>query len=899
MKILLLLLLLLAILLNLEIIKADEIKTTNLDLLKIKKTNNNNDKSDDYLIYNFSNDLLWKPSLKPNGTDNVLIDSGFNIVVNKSTKIKSLDIKSNSSLLIKDQLWIYDKFTSENGSILIFDANSIDNGTMVVGGEVNIFGSIFIESYFSIYTMNRLNIFGELNLGGICYINSYTKLSGFQNGFYGSMFIFTNDTEFDRNFMVLDTSLMDFIGKDCSYLMSNGSLSTLIHSMLSILETSLRLKQSKLILNESVQIINNSNVTIDINSAINIHKNSTLKINNTEFIIDGSTLVFEYFSNGTIEDSIFKLYNKSSILFYNGSYVEVKSGQMLLFDSYLDIFNGSELVINGTFENFRVYNQTAVEISHLGRCSIIGRLNLFDQSSFKCKKGSELLINGTLVHYHNSFINSTLASIYLNGDLILKDNSFVQSVDSIFNINGNLIMEMNTTLKIKNSTFIVPGSIYLNSSIILNSSFLFLNGSFIAHTDSPSNFTNSVLNVTGEIYLDGVLSFNKTLIQTNSNFSIGGDIIGNNMNISTFGHFIIGKNASFLCDGCILDIGKKGEFIYDEFSVIKLNNTKININPLGSVKSLGIIHVIHGTSITNIGNFEHSSHIYHNHKNGDLSLINESIIRNKGNWKCIDVNETTLSNKSQIDLPFYNDGGVLDISGSHTIFKLFYQDNNGKISLSNNGSLSSIKPLNIKNGYLIGNGSIIGTVNMSGEIGQQYKPNQLYIDGDLHFSSENSKIVVTIGKYKSYTIINVNKTINLTQCNNGCELVFLIHEDMVSNGEFEFLKYNSIVGSNFSSIKFSTYNTGINNNKETTINSSTINGCQVSIKKGQKSMALMFNSCIERNSIPVYTYIFSAVGVVCVGLIVSLGIQNRHKIKTKYLQWKDRTRELKYNNNKK
>ncbi|KAN0026503.1 hypothetical protein ACTFIV_007490 [Dictyostelium citrinum] len=877
-----------------DIIKPDIIKTTNLDLLK--KINNSNDN----IVYNFSNDQLWKPNLKPNGTDNVIIDSGFNIVMNQSTKIKSLEIKSNSSFLIKSQLRIQDSFTSENGSILIYDANSIDEGTMVIGGDVNLYGSMFIQSYFSIYSMKRSNIYGEFNLGGLCYINSYTKFSGFQNGLYGSMFIFTNNTEFNKNFMVLDTSLIDFIGSDCSYLMSDGSLSTLIHSIINVLETSLQLTKSKLILNESIQIIKESNVTIDMDSAINVHKNSTLRIDNTEFIIDGSTLVFEYYSNGTIENSIFKLYNKSSILFYNGSFVEVKAGQMLLFDSYLDIFNGSELVINGTFENFRVYNQTAVEISHLGRCTVIGRLNLFDKSSFKCKRGSEFIISGTLVHYHNSFINSTLASVYLNGDLILKDESFVQSIDSFFNINGNLVMESNTALKIKNSTFIVPGSIYLNSSIILHSSFLYLNGSFIAHTDSPSNFTKSLLNVTGEIYLDGALSFNDTFIQTNSNFSIGGDIIGNRMKVSTFGHFIIEKNASFLCDGCILDIGKNGEFIYDQYSVIKLNNTKININPLGLVKSFGVIHVIHGTSITNIGNFEHSSHIYHNHINGELSLLNESIIRNKGNWKCIDANETTFTNKSQIDLPFFNDGGVLDISGSHTFFKLFYQDNNGKISLSNNGSITSIKPLNLNNGYLVGNGSIIGSVNMSGEIGQQYTPNQLNINGDLHFSSNNSKIIITIDKDQTFTIINVNQTINLTKCNDGCELVFLIHEDMISNGEFEFLKYSSLVGSNFSSIKFSTYNNGDDGieNKQTISDSSNINGCQVSIKKGHKSMALMFNSCMERKSIPVYTYIFSAVGVVCIGLLVSLGIQNRHKIKTKYLQWKDRTRELKYNNNK-
>lgn len=883
------------IFLNVNIIKSDIIKTTNLNLLK--KINNSNDN----IIYNFSNDLLWKPNLKPNVTDNVIIDSGFNIVMNQSSKIKSLEIKPNSSFLIKTQLRIQEKFTSDNGSILIFDADSIGDGTMIIGGDVNLFGSMYIQSYFSIYSMKTLNIYGQLNLGGLCYINSFTKFSGFQNGIYGSMFIFTNNTEFNKNFMLLDTSLIDFVGSNCNYLMTNNSLSTLIRSMFSILETSLQLKKSKLILNESIQNIKESNVTIEMDSAINVHKNSTLKIYNTEFIIDSSTLVFEYFSNGTIENSIFKLYNKSSILFYNGSFVEVLGGQMLLFDSYLDIYNGSELIINGTFENFRVYNQTAVEISHLGKCSIIGRLNLFDKSSFKCKRGSELLINGTLVHYHNSFINSTLASVILNGDLILKDESFVQSVDSYFNINGNLIMESNTTLKIKNSTFIVPGSIYLNSSIILNSSFLYLNGSFIAHTDSPSNFTKSVLNITGEIYLDGVLSFNDTFIQTNSNFSIGGDIIGNKMKISTFGHFKIEKNASFLCDGCTLDIGKRGEFIYDRYSVIKLNNTKININPLGVVKSFGIIHVIHGTSITNVGNFEHSSHIYHNHINGELSLLNESIIRNKGNWKCIDVNETTFTNKSQIDLPFFNDGGVLHISGSHTFFKLFYQDNNGKISLSNNGSISSIRPLNLNNGYLVGNGSIIGSVNMSGEIGQQYTPNQLNINGDLHFSSENSKIIITIDKDQSFTIINVNQTINLTNCNNSCELVFLIHQDMISNGEFEFLKYNSLVGSNFSSIKFQTYNNldAIENNKKTISNSSIINGCQVSIKSGHKSMALMFNSCMERKSIPVYTYIFSAVGVVCIGLLVSLGIQNRHKIKTKYLHWKDRTRELKYNNNNK
>ncbi|EGC36471.1 hypothetical protein DICPUDRAFT_31764 [Dictyostelium purpureum] len=885
-------------------VKPSSNKNNSANQLSIPNLQNNNLITNNQVtdnLQNFSNNTLWgDKGLIPSINDNVKIDSGFNIILDKISIINSLIINKNSSLLVKENLFISDNLKTENGSSFILDSPNYENSIINVGGDATFIGNIYVNTFFNLFTNKTINIYGTLNLNGIYFVNSFTKLSGHQYGSYGSVIDYRNITEFYQNSQIMDHGLV-LINPACDLLLKSSAFTFISSKMENNGNNLISVDNSGLILNNSS--IELSNVTIDLkqDSMINCNRNSFIEIKSSIFKKNNSSFVVQHNSKSLLLNTDLRFYNMSQILLYNDSTLDFTKGTMQLFDSYLNIYNGSVLTLNGELESFKCYNKSSVEISHLGTFIIKGQLNLFDSSSIKCKKGSILTINGTLVHNQNSFINSTLADINLFGDLLLKDKSFVQSDRSNFNIMGNLILEDNSTaLKLKNSTFLVPGSVIIKSSMLLDSSYMFIKGNFISNNKLPSNFTNSRINVSGDVKLNGVLSFNRTNIVTYSNFLIRGEIIGNKMDVQSSGHFEVGKNASFLCNQCILDISLDGEFVYDSFSIIKLNATKIN-NRKGIVRSFGTIHIIRGSSIDNTGTFEHSSNIFFglspngmlkdnnlNSSSEEYEFIEKAIISNKGIWRCI---ENEAKDDNVIELPFYNNGD-LEIHGtSHTEFKYLHQEK-GSINLLDGGSIGSNTSIHLNYGSILGNGTIHGNINSSnGEIGHLFELNDLLINGNLHFNSNSSRIVINIDHDQSFSKIQVNKDIVLNQ--GGAELIFVIHQEMTRSGELEFLRYNQIMGGDFDKIRFLIYDPiTLTTKHQNDLND--INGCNAFIKKGHRSLSLLFSSCTPKTLQFYYKYIFLSTFMVLLSVVSSVIILKRHFIKTKYMYWRDRSRESRY-----
>ncbi|EGG15268.1 hypothetical protein DFA_10102 [Cavenderia fasciculata] len=875
---------------------------------------------------NFLNQSRWEPSGIPSISDVISIASNNSIVnVNSSTSIGSLVIgslisPSNTTFNIQSpaHFTVASNVSVSFGSSMTMDASQLNTPFLNIDGLVSLKASNINSTLINIKgVMNTLE--GASNIGSV---NIYP------NGLFSSTF---SSIKVQGSFEVsgsVDGLYTDLVLEEAL------DRSTLLNQKSKIIMT-----ESSIICNQTLTLKNGSSIQIDGNSFFYSYYPTTLFGNSTIFstnigiisLVSNLTLFDQSIvraNSGGLEllDGDIMIHGRSGIIAGNGSYLSFENSIITMYDnatvtasnsqfnilngtftlhdrSYLLLRDSSSLLINSETEtSFVTRDQSFCDIRGDSRVVLTGKMEMMDSSNIYLHYSSFLIINGTLKHHDNSFLNSIDSHSQVIGALYLDGNAKVVLNNSTLSLEGSMEMLEQSFIVMNNSASLQVngGSLSINSSISCKDSNIIVNTGDLISSNGPITINNSIIETSGNgrMIWNGVTNIKDSTIKSGSRLlSISGSIVGENLTIIHSGtDFKVERNGQFICNHCTIHLAT-GAFTYDLNSTVILNKTIIfnlnssSFNPLGQS-----IYTSIGSGISNSGIINLSSNILklsnnsnnnNNNNSSNIDNLSEPFLNNTegGQWtfKSNNNNNNNNDNSStiQVEIKFNNNQGQVSIGNSTIVVFITFNQSNGTLFL-NGGSMVSNEPIELHGGQLHGNGKINGTVdNKAATLGQDNSYSRFTINGN-YTQSSNGTLFIDINQ-------NSNSNVNITnETKLDGNLIVRIDRKVLNGTEVVFLQSGQKIQGDFNKIKVLVYDpeTGEEDDNPP---------CQYKAQKRENKYSMLVTMCQdEQSKIPVPIIIGVVMGITAIGIATATLIYFRGKIHRR-LQYYNENRKSKRN----